>query len=111
MKARAINNKVLIWNLEKGERRTAGGIVLTDDDRRAEGVRPRWAQVYAVGPDVKDDEIVPGVWVLVEHGRWTRGMEVIGEDGEPFTVWGVEWPDPFLMVSDEQPVEFAARYS
>jgi len=111
MKAKAINNKILIWNMEKGERLTKGGIVLTDDNRKSEGVRPRWAQIYAIGPDVHDDELAPGKWVLVEHGRWTRGMTILNSDGEEVTLWGVEWPDPFIMVADECPVEFAARYS
>lgn len=110
MKARAINDKVLIWNMEKGERMTAGGIVLTDDDKKGAGVRPRWAQIYAVGPDVKDPELVEGRWILVEHGRWTRGMEIDTDEGERITLWGVQWPDSIMMVSDEQPVEFAARY-
>jgi len=110
MKAKAINNKILIWNMEKGERLSKGGIVLTDDDRRGGGVRPRWAQIYAIGPDVKDD-LKEGQWVLVEHGRWTRGMTIEGDDGETITLWGVEWPTPIMMVADECPVEFADRYS
>ena len=111
MKAKAIRDKILIYNIEKGERMTAGGIVLTDDDKRSSGVRPRWAQIYDVGPEVKDPELVPGRWVLVEHGRWTRGMEIDTDEGERITLWGVQWPDPIIMVSDEKPVEFANRYS
>ena len=111
MQARAIRDKILICNLEKGERKTAGGIFLVDDDKKAEGIRPRWAQIYDVGPDVKDPELQPGRWILVEHGRWTRGMTVQRDDGEQMTLWGVQWPDPILLISDEQPVEFASRYS
>jgi hypothetical protein len=111
MKAKAIRDKILICNIEKGERKTAGGIVLTDDNKKGDGVRARWAQIYDVGPDVKDPELVPGKWILVEHGRWTRGMDLLDDNGDPFTLWGVQWPDPILMVADEQPVEFAERYS
>lgn len=111
MKAKALRDKILIHNLEKGERKTSGGIVLVDDDKKAGGVRPRWAQIYDVGPEVKDPEIIAGRWILVEHGRWTRGMVLEDDNGERLTVWGIQWPDPILLISDEQPVEFAERYS
>lgn len=110
MKAKAINNKLLVHNMEKGERRTASGIVLTDDNGRSEGIRPRWCQIYSIGPDVKDADLAPGKWVLVEHGRWTRGMTITNDTGEEETLWGVEWPNSLLMVADECPVEFAERY-
>ena len=109
MKVRAIRNKILVTNIEKGERKTAGGIVIPDDDKKSEGVRARWAQIYDIGPDVKDEDLKPGLWILIEHGKWTRRMEV-NEGENTLVLWGVEWPDPIIMVSDECPVEYAERF-
>ena len=107
MKLRAIKNRVLATNMEKGEVKTAAGIVIPDDNGKAEGIRARWGLVYSVGPEVQAD-IKVGDWILVEHGRWTRPMEMRSEE-EVTTVWGIE-EESILAVSDEQPVEFANRY-
>ncbi len=107
MKVRAIKNRVIATQMEKGERKTAGGIVLPDDNGKDEGIRPRWGKVLSVGPEVKA-EIEVGDWILVEHGRWTRPMEL--RDGDEVSViWGIE-EESILLVSDEQPVDFASRY-
>ena len=102
--------KILVERLEKGERRTQGGIILRDDNGKSEGIRPRWAKIHSVGPGINDPDLEPGKWVLVEHGRWTRGLDLVDDDGERFTLWGIDWPDAVLCVSDEQPVEFAHRF-
>lgn len=107
MKLKAIKDRVLATQMEKGERKTAAGIILTDDNGKEGGIRARWGLVLAIGPDVKAD-ISIGDWICVEHGRWTRPME-IREDDETMTVWGIE-EESILLVSDEQPVEFANRY-
>lgn len=106
---RAIRDKILVSHIERGERKTAGGLVLVDDDGKNHGIRPRWAKIYSMGEDVKDDELAPGKWILIEHGKWTRKME-IDVDGEKIILWGVKWPDTILAVSDDQPVEYADRY-
>ncbi len=51
MKIRAIGKNILAVMMEKGERKTAGGIVIPDDDGKERGIRSRWCQVYDVGPD------------------------------------------------------------
>jgi len=79
MELRAIKNRVLATRMEKGERRTAAGIVIPDDNGKEEGIRARWGLVYSVGPEVQAD-INVGDWILVEHGRWTRPMELRRED-------------------------------
>jgi len=81
------------------DRTLSSGIVLLGDDAKTAGIRPRWAQVYAVGPDQKD--ITVGQWILVEHGRWTRGSEV-EIDGEEMTIRRID-SNAILMVSDESP--------
>ena len=107
MKIRAIKNRVLASNMEKGERKTAAGIVIPDDNGKEGGIRARWGKVYSVGPDVKAD-IDVGNWILVEHGRWTRPLEIRDEDAV-LTLWGIE-EESILAISEEQPVEFANRY-
>ena len=69
-----LNNNVIVRDMDFGGRKLSSGILLLSDDGKADGIRPRWAQVYAVGPDQEDVE--PGQWILVEHGRWSRGLEV-----------------------------------
>lgn len=68
-----LRNNIMVYGMNFGERTTAAGIVLPGDDGRERGVRPRWAKVYSVGPKQKD--VVPGDWVLVAHGRWTRAFK------------------------------------
>lgn len=82
-----------------GEQKTLGGIILRSDDGKSEGVRPRWARVFAIGPEQEDVKI--GEWVLVEHGRWTRGIE-IEEEGSKFTMWRID-PEAILLTADEKP--------
>jgi co-chaperonin GroES (HSP10) len=98
-----IRDNILVADMEFDVRTTASGIILQNDDGKTEGIRPRWGRVYAIGPEqtsVKLDE-----WVLVEHGRWTRGIEVENEDGTITTIRRVD-NDCILALSDEQPSEF-----
>ena len=99
MKLRALGNKILCKEMERGQQVSRGGIILPDDDAREEGIRPRWMQVVSVGPEVRG--ISPDQWIMVEHGRWTHGMEVrVGDD--KFTIWGAE-EESVLLISDEKP--------
>lgn len=68
-----IGDKILVKDMIFGERLTSGGILLPGDDRTSRGIRPRWAEVHAVGPSQHDVKV--GEWILVKHGRWTRGMK------------------------------------
>jgi co-chaperonin GroES (HSP10) len=94
-----LNDSVIVTDMTFDERFTTGGIVLLNDNGKSTGIRPRWGQVYAVGPDQK--EVTVGQWVCVAHGRWTRGIEVEDETGKK-TLRRVD-PDDLLIVSDEQP--------
>ncbi len=98
---RALRSKVLVHNIEQGQKRTKNGIIILDDDGKERGIRERWAQVYAVGPDV--DDISVGQWVLIKHGRWSRGID-ISVDGSKTTIRQVDYPDALLLVSDESPL-------
>ena len=81
-KVRPIKDNVLAYNMNFGERTTKGGIIISSDDGKERGIRSRWCQVYAKGDNNKDDYEV-GDWILVSHGRWTRGLKLETEaDGE-----------------------------
>ena len=58
-----LRNNLIVRNIEKGERKTKGGIILRDDDGKDHGIRPRWAQVYRVGSEITD--VKEGQWVYI----------------------------------------------
>ena len=97
---RAVGNRVLVTDMHFGEQVTASGLIVASDDGKTRGIYPRWAKVYSKGPDNKDDYNV-GQWILVEHGRWTRGMLVDDGNGEK-EVRMVE-SESVLAYSDEKP--------
>ena len=99
---RAIQDRIIVEELKTGETITSAGIVIIDDDAKERGIRPRWGKVYRIGPLQYDVE--PGQWVLVEHGRWTRGLKIRTVDGEEKTLRMVD-PEEILLISDEQPPE------
>lgn len=99
-KIRPIREHILIRDMNFGEQKTLGGIILRSDDGKSEGVKPRWGRVFAIGPEQNSIKI--GDWVLVEHGRWTRGVEVEEDDGSKFTMWRID-PEAILLTADEKP--------
>ena len=78
---RPIHDRVIVRQMHFGEMVTKSGLILGSDDGKEHGINPRWGKVYAKGHENKDEFNV-GDWVLVEHGRWTRGfnMELPDED-------------------------------
>lgn len=94
-----LNDAVIVSDMVFDERITTGGIVLLNDNGKGTGIRPRWGQVYAVGPNQQD--VAVGQWVCVAHGRWTRGIEVEDENGKK-TLRRID-PKDILLISD-QPV-------
>lgn len=96
---RALHDSVLITDMEFKERITTGGIIIPNDNGTGSGIRARWGKVYAVGP--KHCDVVPGQWVLVEHGRWTRGIDI--DDGNGVKTLRKIDPDCILLVSDDEP--------
>ena len=79
------------------ERVSQGGIIIPNDDMKNSGIRPRWAKVYAVGPEQKDVQV--GQYILISHGRWTRGIKIQDQEGEK-TIRKVDNND-ILLVSDD----------
>jgi co-chaperonin GroES (HSP10) len=98
-KLKPLRNNVLVTDMGFEEQKTASGIVLQSDDGKAHGVKPRWAKVWAVGPEQKDVHI--GEWIYVEHGRWTRGIKV-EEDGKEVIIRRVD-TEAILLQADEKP--------
>ena len=96
---RPLKDSVIVSDMIFDVRISTGGIIIPNDNGKSTGIRPRWGQVYAVGPDQQD--VTPGQWVCVEHGRWTRGIDIEDESGK-ITVRRVD-PKDIMMVSDQQP--------
>ena len=97
---RAIGNRVLVTDMYFGEQVTESGIIISSDDGKTRGVYPRWGKVYRKGPLV-DEPYDIGDWILVEHGRWTRGINLIDGD-EELEVRMIE-TESVLGWSDEKP--------
>jgi len=96
-----IGKRVLVCKMRFGDVKTRGGLILLDDDGKEQGIHPRWGRVYAVG--AKQEDVSVGQWILVAHGRWTRGM-IVEKDGVKEEVRMVDEKD-ILLVSDEEPQE------
>lgn len=95
-----LHDGVLVTDMNFDEQVTQSGIVITSDNGKSEGIKPRWGKVYAVGPDQHDINI--GDWVLVEHGRWTRKVSIKTPANDPFDVLRVETKS-ILLRSDRRP--------
>lgn len=96
---RAIKDHIIVTDMDFQGRQLSSGIWMIADDGKSEGIRPRWGKVYKVGPDQTD--VTVGQWVYVEHGRWTRGLEV-EIDGEVFKVRRID-PKAMIFVRDTPP--------
>ncbi len=96
-----LKNAVIVSEMNFDERLSNGGIVLVKDNGKSSGIRPRWGRVYAVGPDQHDVKV--GTWICVEHGRWTRGIDIEDENGKQ-TLRRVD-PKDIMMESDEMPAD------
>jgi co-chaperonin GroES (HSP10) len=92
-----LHDNILVTEMNFTERFTSGGIVIVGDDGKASGIRPRWGKVYAVGPEQTDVSV--GQYVLVAHGRWTRGIKIEDDTGE-FMIRRIDNND-ILLISDE----------
>jgi co-chaperonin GroES (HSP10) len=94
-----LGESVIVSDMNFEERLSTGGIIIMTDNGKSTGIRPRWGRVYAVGPDQQDIKI--GDWICVEHGRWTRGLDIEDETGK-ITLRRVD-PKDVMMTADEKP--------
>ena len=94
-----LKNNIIVTDMSFESRQLSSGIVLLGDDGKTDGIRPRWARVYAIGPEQK--EVLVGQWVLIEHGRWSRGLKII-KDGEEIMIRRAD-PEAIIFISDQEP--------
>jgi co-chaperonin GroES (HSP10) len=100
MKIKAVGDKVLALMIDSpdGYRATKSGILVDDKDATSNAVRPRWFEVYAIGPK-SDESISVGQYVYVAHGRWTHGIEISNKK-----IYSLD-NEEILAVSDKNPME------
>lgn len=95
---KALHDNVIVSDMEFDTRITQSGLILPNDNGTTLGIRPRWGRVYAVGKEQQDVKV--GQWILVAHGRWTRGIDI--EDGQQThkrTIRKID-PNDILLVAD-----------
>jgi co-chaperonin GroES (HSP10) len=95
-----LHDNIIVTDMNFDEQRTSSGIIIRSDDGKSEGVKARWARVWAIGPEQKDVNV--GDWILVEHGRWTRGVTYQDDLGNDIVIRRVEVKS-ILMASEERP--------
>jgi hypothetical protein len=95
---RALKKDVIVTDMAFDVRITQSGLILPNDNGTGLGIRPRWGQVYATGPD--QDDVAVGQWVCVAHGRWTRGVDIEDESGLR-TIRKID-PKDILLISDAE---------
>jgi hypothetical protein len=97
----AVKDKVIGVLIEDfGLKKTASGLYLNDKDGSHESIKPRWFQVTHVGPDNKDFQVDD--YVLVAHGRWSRGFTLDDETKTKYYHLDIE---EILMISDKNPLQ------
>ena len=95
-----LKDKIFFSDMNFEEETTAAGIVLTSDNGKGQGVKPRWARIWAVGPEQTDFKV--GDWILLEHARWTREFEYENEDGSITKIHMAD-NNGIMLVADEKP--------
>jgi co-chaperonin GroES (HSP10) len=99
-KLEPLRDKVFISDMNFDEEVTTSGIVLTSDNGVGRGVKPRWARVWAVGPDQTEVEV--GQWIMIEHGRWTRKFKYENDNGSVIDLHMADL-NGIMIAADEKP--------
>ena len=94
-----LRDSVIVTEMDFSGRQLASGVILLGDDGKTDGIRPRWARVYAIGPEQHDVSV--GQWVLIEHGRWSRGLKIV-KDGEEIVIRRAD-PRAIIFVDNNRP--------
>ena len=95
-----LHDRLMVSDMEFGEVISNGGIILPSDDGQQHGIKPRWAKIVSIGHENTDDYNV-GDWILIQHGRWTRGIDLEDGSGEK-TIRMVE-AESILAYQEEKP--------
>jgi co-chaperonin GroES (HSP10) len=77
---------------------TKAGIIIPETTVDERSVRPRWFLVTHIGPEQK--YVKAGDYVLVQHGRWSRGVDIEGNRREEDKIFLLD-NDEILIVSDD----------
>lgn len=95
-----LRDNVIVSNMNFGPEKTKSGLFIASDDGKTSGIHPRWGKVYAIGPE--QTEVKIGDWILIEHGRWTRTVELEEENGSILELRMIETKS-ILAISEEKP--------
>lgn len=95
-----LHDKVIVADMNFGDEQTESGLIIQSTNAKGTGVVPRWARVWAVGPQQQDVKV--GEWILIEHARWTRTIEYENEDGG-ITELRMADLDAIMLAADEKP--------
>ena len=98
---RPLHDSVFVYDMNFGDQKSSGGIIVQSDNGKIHGIHPRWGKIYAVGPEQKDVKV--GQWILISHGRWTRGIKIEDATGEKI-IRKIDVKE-MLLISDEAPPE------
>lgn len=90
-----IRNHIIVSDMDTEDEKVVRGIIIPNENKKDRGIHPRKARVQKVGPDQVDVQI--GDFILVEHGRWTRGVKL--GDGK---VYRKVDPKGILGIIDEE---------
>jgi len=99
-KIRPLHDNILVVDMEFDAEITKSGLYIPSQNGKTTGIKPRWGKVYAVGPEQKDVKV--GEWIYVEHGRWTRGIELKDQEGNEFVIRRVD-NNAVMLIADEKP--------
>ena len=99
---KSLHNTLLVKNFQYGERKLTSGLIVADDDMQAHGIHPRWGEVFAVGKKITDIKV--GDFILISHGRWTRGFKVT-VNKETFLARHID-TSAVLCVTKTPPIEY-----
>lgn len=99
-----IHDRVLVSDMEFGESKTKGGLIIGSDDGHTRGIKPRWCKVVSKGHKNKDT-YKEGDWILVEHGRWSRGFSFADENGKE-TVLRIVEAKAVMMTGNYKPKDW-----
>jgi co-chaperonin GroES (HSP10) len=102
-KIKPLHDKVLAVMIEPIgiERRTRGGMILTEKNFGEDTIRSRWFKIMYVGDEQKD--VKPGQYVLMPHGRWSRGLDLDGTHREEDKLFLLDNND-MLATTDQDPL-------
>lgn len=99
-KLRPLRDTIFVTDMEFGEQTSTGGIIMRSNNGKSAGIYPRWGKVWAIGPE--QTEINVDEWVLVEHGRWTRTVEIETENGDIIEIRKID-NAAIMLTSDTRP--------